>query len=264
MAELEALLSRHRPDSEVSRWNRDGQLSAPSSALLEVLAVANRVSDLGAGAFDISVHPLVDLYRERSRTGGLPRPAEVEAVLERVDQRAIRLEPGAVRFERPGMAITLDGVAKGYVVDQAVAVLDSRGFRNVLVEAGGDLVVEGSKGAELPWRIGVRNPRPGLAVLARFDARDVAIATSGDYMQPFTPDLTQHHIMDPRVGHSPPELASSTVIAPSGALADALATLTLVLGSRRAVDLIESLPGCEGYFVAKDLTTTKTSGFAIA
>jgi thiamine biosynthesis lipoprotein len=83
-------------------------------------------------------------------------------------------------------------------------------------------------------------------------------------MQPFTPDFAQHHILDPRSGYSAPELASSTVIAPTAALADGLSTLTMALGRRRSVELIEDLPDCEGYFVTKDLEVAMTSGFAIA
>jgi thiamine biosynthesis lipoprotein len=82
-------------------------------------------------------------------------------------------------------------------------------------------------------------------------------------MQPFTSDLKQHHILDPRTGYSSPELASSTVLAPDAATADALATLTMVLGPRRGRELLEDMPDCEGYFVAKDLEVTRTSGFSL-
>ena len=82
-------------------------------------------------------------------------------------------------------------------------------------------------------------------------------------MQPFTPDYTQHHILDPRTGFSAPELASSTVIASDAATADALATLTMVVGPRKGRELLEDLPDCEGYFVTKNLEVTRTSGFAV-
>lgn len=115
-----------------------------------------------------------------------------------------------------------------------------------------------------PWRIGIRRPRPGLALQARFEARERAVATSGDYMQPFTADFAQHHILDPRTGRSAPELASATVLAPDAATADGLATLAMVLGPRRARALLEDLPGCEGYLVGKGLEVTRTSGFVLA
>jgi thiamine biosynthesis lipoprotein len=115
----------------------------------------------------------------------------------------------------------------------------------------------------VPWRVGIRRPRPGVALQARFEASNRAVATSGDYMQPFTTDYAQHHILDPRTGYSAPELASSTVSAPNAVTADALATLTMVLGPRRGRDLIEALPDCEAYFVSKNLDVTRTSGFEV-
>jgi thiamine biosynthesis lipoprotein len=116
----------------------------------------------------------------------------------------------------------------------------------------------------VPWSIGIRRPRPGIALQARFEASNRAVATSGDYMQPFTADYAQHHILDPRTGYSAPELASSTVSAPNAAMADALATVTMVLGPRRGRDLIEALPDCEAYFVSKNLDVVRTSGFEVA
>lgn len=261
MARLEALLSRYRADSEVSRLNATGRVDGASRALIDVLRVADRVHRLGDGAFDVSVQPLLDLYRDASRRGGaMPEPAALERARERVGQRALRFDAHSVTSTRPGLRITLDGVAKGYVVDRGVAVLRERGFANVLVEAGGDLVAAGDKSGQ-PWRIGIRSPRGSLALQARFDTRNRAVATSGDYMQPFAADYSLHHILDPRTGVSAPELASATVLAPDAASADALATLVMVLGPRRGRELLEDLPDCEGYLVTKDLGIVRTTGF---
>jgi thiamine biosynthesis lipoprotein len=264
MAELEGRLSRYLDGSEVSRLNATGRLEAASDALLDVLRLSQRTSRLGDGAFDVSVQPLLDLYRGHLEQGrGLPPPGEVERATSHVDYRALRIEGSSVRLERSGMRITLDGVGKGYVVDRGVAVLRERGFPNVFVEAGGDLVAGGHKDGGRPWRVGIRSPRQGLALQARFDALDRAVATSGDYMQPFARDYGQHHILDPRTGYSAPELASATVVAPDAATADALATLSMVLGPRRGRELLEELPDCEGYLVSKALEVTRTSGFAV-
>jgi thiamine biosynthesis lipoprotein len=264
MAELEALLSRHRPDSEVSRLNSEGSLVDASDALLDVLRRAEAVSRLGQGAFDVTVQPLLDLYRQTLYgSGGAPSGEAVERVLQSVGHRELRVEDRRVTLGRSEMRITLDGIGKGYVVDRGVDVLRGRGFDNVFVEAGGDLVASGAKAEGQPWRIGIRSPRPGVALQARFDAADRAVATSGDYMQPFTNDFRQHHIIDPRTGYSSPELASSTVVAPDAATADALATLTMVLGAAKARELIEEIPNCEGYFVTKQLEVVRTTGFSV-
>jgi thiamine biosynthesis lipoprotein len=264
MAELEHLLSRYRPGSEVFRLNEAGRVEGASDALLDVLRLADRVSRLGDGAFDVSIQPVLDLYRQQlARTGTSPSPQEVEEAVARVDHRALRIAGRDVVLAQPGMRITLDGIGKGYVVDRGVAVLRQRGFADVFVEAGGDLVAAGRRVSGDPWRIGIRGPRPGIALQARFQASDRAVATSGDYLQPFTGDYRQHHILDPRTGSSAPELASATVVAPDAATADALATLSMVLGPRKGRALLEDLPGCEGYLVAKDLEVTRTSGFTL-
>jgi thiamine biosynthesis lipoprotein len=265
MAAHEALLSRHRADSELSRLCATGKLEGASDALIEVLRLSGRIGDLGDGAFDVTVQPVLDLYAEHhAARRELPGAEAIERALATVDHRAIRIAGTTITLARPGMQLTLDGVGKGYVVDRGVEALRERGFANVFVDAGGDLVAAGDKGSGEPWRVGIRSPRPGLKLQARFDARDRAVATSGDYMQPFTPDLSQHHIVDPRTGYSAPELASSTVVARNAATADALATLTMVLGPRRGRELLEELPDCEGYMVSKDLAVTRTSGFPVA
>ena len=264
MAELEALLSRYRPDSEVSRLNAAGTIEDASTTLLDVLRLAGRISELGNGAFDVTVQPVLNLYRPGlERNESLPGATTIEEAVARVDHRAVRIDGRTITLDRPDMKITLDGIGKGHIVDRGVAVLKQRGFANVFVDAGGDLVAGGDKGRGTPWRVGIRNPRPGPRLQARFDVTDRAVATSGDYMQPFTPDHAQHHIVDPRTGYSAPELASSTVIATDAATADALATLTMVLGARAGRELLEQMPDCEGYFVSKDLAVTRTTGFSV-
>jgi len=264
MAGLEALLSRYRGDSEVARLNTTGRVDDASPALLEVLRLADSVSRLGDGAFDITIQPVLDLYRDRaSGAGRLPSPESIERALALVSHRNVRIDGRTVTLDPSGARITLDGIGKGYVVDRGVDTLKEQGFPDVFVEAGGDLVAGGSKGGGTPWRVGIRGPRPGLALLAAFDAKNRAVATSGDYMQPFTEDYTQHHILDPRSGTSAPETASATVVAPDAATADALATLVMVLGPRRGRELLEERVDCEGYLVSKSLEVTRTSGFEL-
>ena len=258
MESLEGALSRYRDDSQVGRLNRDGAIDDAGEDLLALLELGRELHARSDGAFDVTVQPLLDLYRAG---GALPDDAAIAACLPRVDASAVRVEGSRVRFDRPGMKITLDGIGKGYIVDRAVDELRGRGFENVLVEAGGDLVASGTKAGDRPWRLGIRRPRSGMKKMLLVDARDRAIATSGDYMQPFTPDYRLHHILDPRTGVSANELASSTVLAPNAALADGLATLTMVAGARRASAILEAMDGCEGCFIGKDLTVTKTPGF---
>ncbi|MFP3947307.1 MAG: FAD:protein FMN transferase, partial [Longimicrobiales bacterium] len=148
---LEAILSRYRPEAPVSRLARDGVLRNAPPELLEVLGRARDLSERTGGAFDVTVAPLLDLYRDRAAAGreddperGLPSEEEIGVALALVDYRLLRVEDGFVALERPGMGITLDGLAKGFIVDRAVATLAAGGARRVLVEAGGDLATSGA------------------------------------------------------------------------------------------------------------------------
>ena len=263
MEELETVLSRHRPDSQLSRLNEEGRLIRPSSALVEVIGAAQTISRETGGKFDITVKPLLDLYqRHQQVSSALPPRAALEAALGLVDYRKVFLDEHEIQLGREGMALTLDGIAKGYIVDAGVDSLDEHGFANVLVEAGGDLGAFGQKSPDHPWTIGVRSPRDeNQALLTKLTVRSRSLATSGDYLQSFSPDFRHHHILDPQRGISSPELASASVIAPSALAADAYATALMVMGAEEGRSLVERLPDVEALMVTKDLAVRETSGF---
>ncbi|MDH3360395.1 MAG: FAD:protein FMN transferase, partial [Desulfobulbaceae bacterium] len=234
-----------------------------SDDLLAVLDLARQINQKSSGAFDISILPMLDLYQNYH----LPAQERMSILNIRrnlVNQANLQIKGRKINFLEPGMGITLDGIAKGYIVDEGTATLSKYGFERVYVEAGGDLLVKDDKAIGKPWRIGIQNPRPEItSKLVVIEAENMAVATSGDYYQPFSSDLSVHHILNPSTGLSSPELASCTVTAPNGAMADGLATACMVLGSNDAMDLLASFPACEGYFVTKDMHVRKTSGFAV-
>jgi FAD:protein FMN transferase len=262
MQGLEAKLSRHMATSELAALNRTGFLEAPGADLQQVVAMARDISRKTSGAFDVTMLPLLLLHEEIRGNNDHPDSGHLAQAKKAVGYQKLVQEGTGLRLTDAGMGISLDGIGKGYIVDQGVATLRALGFNNVYVEAGGDLMVSGRKDAQNPWRIGIRNPRPQQEhKLVTLAVSDKAVATSGDYFQAYTPDLRHHHIIDPRSGFSPPELASCTVTAPSVALADGLATALMVLGKADSLDLIESLDGCEAYLVGKDLRVANTTGF---
>jgi len=256
MGELESILSRFKPESELSELNRAGKLENPNAAMLEPLQQAQHLSALSGGAFDITVKPLVDLYRHcQSTSNTLPSADALQKTRKLVDYRALVIEEKKVRFTKAGMSITLDGIAKGYVVDGGVEMLRRHGFENVLVEAGGDLLASGYKAATVPWKVGIQSPRKERrGLIHTFSVENQGVATSGDYLQAYSTDFSHHHIIDPRYGTSPGELASVTVIAPTAALADGLSTTLMVLGPEAGMRLMKHFPDCEAYLIAKDLT----------
>ena len=122
MAELEGVLSRFQPQSQLSQLNQTGRLADAHPALLGLIAQARQLSDQSGGAFDITIKPLVDLYESTSPPTPCPRTPRLSA-LHQVDYRAIHVDGNRIAFNRPGMAITLDGIAKGFIVDEGIAVL---------------------------------------------------------------------------------------------------------------------------------------------
>lgn len=260
MERLEAILTRHRPDAPVARLAQDGVLRGAPEELVEVLGRALEISSATDGAFDITVAPVLDLYRRRVAAGEmLPTADEVEELLALVDYRALRLDGRDIALARPGMSITLDGIAKGYVVDRAVATLVRGGAERVLVNAGGDLSAAGGGASE--WEVAVQDPRNAAASLDVLHVRAGGVASSGDYLQAFTLDRSIHHILDPRTGSSPVRTSAATVTAPSAMDADALATAAFVLGPTAGIALLDQLAGVEGLIVDKDGTRYPSGGF---
>jgi len=255
MAELEAILSRFKPDSHVSTLNRTGALNDPHPALVNLVRQSRQISELSGGLFDITILPVLALYQQyQAQSGALPPAAEIEAACRKVDYRLLSESEGRLAFAIPGMGVTLDGIAKGYIVDAGVSRLVEHGFSDVLVEAGGDLVAGRHPRLDQPWKIGIQSPRlVGERLITQINASNEAVATSGDYMQPFSADFSQHHILNPRTGHSSPALASATVIAPRLALADALATTLMLMDPPASLAMIKEL-GLRAILVTKDLT----------
>jgi thiamine biosynthesis lipoprotein len=230
--------------------------------LLTVLAAAHRFWELTGGAFDPTVAPVLALYeREFEASGALPAAKEIDEALTLVDHRSVVIHGGTVRLEKPGMALTLDGIAKGFIVDRAAGGLLAAGADRVMVEAGGDVASSGKPGAGFDgWQLAVRDPRDANAVLGVLTIDGEGVSTSGDYIHAFSGDRKAHHIVDPRTGRSTGGASSATIIAPTAMEADALSTATLVLGPTEGLALIDRLDGVEGLIVTKDGRAARSVG----
>jgi thiamine biosynthesis lipoprotein len=255
MNRLIEIFDFRNPDCELGSLNRDGRRNPASPELIDIFNKAAHISDISRGAFDVTVQPILAAYRAgRSITS---------KELELVDYHNVRIQGAMIEFLHPGMQATLDGIAKGRIVDAGGKILQSLGYGNILVEAGGDLVALGDNSFGNPWKIGVTNPRPanGQKWVAEMHVKNCAVATSGDYQDTFTSDHTLNHIIDPRTGISPLELCSATVVAPTLADADALGTTLMVLGVEKGLALIDSLPDTAAMVVTKDLKKYYSTGF---
>lgn len=262
MTEFESVLSRFKSDSQITQLNVSGTVEDPHPALSDVLARAEHYSELTHGAFDVTIEPVLALYRWHADQGTLPDSEAVLQARELVDYRKIVRRSDRITLQRQGMAVTLDGIAKGYIIDRGSDELRRRGFENILVELGGDMQASGMAG-DRPWRISLQSPRQSTTAhnTPVTQIQDRALATSGDYMQFFSPDFRLHHILNPDTGDSPLELSSASVIAPTTCDADALATAAMVMGADQALALLAGLPDTEGLLIRKDGTHVQTAAF---
>lgn len=252
MVRLESILSRHRRDTPVGALNATGSLERPPAELVTVLACARTVSGASAGAFDVTVLPLVRLWEASfAATGRPPSDQAIETTRRLVDYRRLDVSEDRVAFADTGMALSLDGIAKGFVVDRAVETLVARGADRVLVDAGGDMATAGAGSVREPWSVGIQDPHRPRELVDVVRLAGECVATSGDYQQSFTRDRRHHHIVDPRTGRSPEVLSSASVVAPSAMQADALSTAVMVLGPDAGVALLDSTPGAAGVIVNK-------------
>ncbi len=259
---LEGVLSRHAPDTPLARLNRLGVLPDAPDELLLVLRRAGEIHGLSGGAFDPSVLPLLRLYEEGSARGRVPDDEALRRARAVVGFEKVEMGPaGWVRLPEGG-ALTLDGIAKGYVVDRAVAALAQAGAERVMVDAGGDMASGGPAVEREPWVVAIQDPMHADRDVGRVRLAGEAVATSGDYMQAFTQDRRHHHILDPRTGRSPARTSSVSVVARTAMDADALSTALLVLGPEAGLTLLGRVPGAEGLVIDKDGTRHASAGMS--
>ncbi|MES0278879.1 MAG: FAD:protein FMN transferase [Dehalococcoidales bacterium] len=261
---LSSILSRHDSSSELARLNASGSLTGASSELVSVLERAQVYAMLSGGAFDVTMKPLQDLYQDSFANNRPPDTADISGALALVGYRNLIIKGRDLTLVKQGMGITLDGIGKGYIVDQAAGLLKARGMTQVLVEAGGDLSLRGMRQDGDPWKVGIVHPRALSGYYEVVESSNSCMATSGDYESAYTADYSYHHIIDPRTGYSPAELASATVTATDTTYADALSTAALVMGADEALALLEGLTGVEGLLIDKNLHSRATSGFIAA
>jgi thiamine biosynthesis lipoprotein len=262
MDRVSGLLNRYESDSAIGTLNRDGYLHDLPREMSAVIARSLHFHGKSRGAFDITVKPLVDLYKAHfEKQGAPPSEKEVSNVLNLVDSGAIRLGHDSVRFEREGMGITLDGIAKGYIIDRAAQVVAGRGIKHALINAGGDIRALGGKDAESPWKVAIKDPGGKAAYADTITMKNRAIATSGNYEVYFDREKLYHHIVNPKTGRSPRRSASVTVLASNVMDADALSTAVFVLGPDDGRGFIEGTPGVECLIVSSKHEKIISSGW---
>jgi len=264
---LEGLLSNWQEDSDVQRLNSAaGQHPVRvGTELRDVLETARQVSDWTNGKFDVTFGVMSGLWKfdYQNQDGTIPDHREVVRRRSLINYRDIELDErnGTAFLRRHGMVVNLGGIGKGYAVDRARAILHDRGFRDFLIQFGGDMYAGGREG-DRPWKLGIQDPRgPANRIFATVDVSDSTFSTSGDYARSFIKDGRRyHHILDPATGEPSQGCRSVTIMTRSATIADGLSTGVFVLGPEHGMALIEQLPDVEGIIVSAKNALLVSSG----
>jgi thiamine biosynthesis lipoprotein len=243
---LESVLSEWREGSEISKVN-----AAAGRRPVKVSDDAFRVIDAGLdvsmwsrGAFDLSWAALWGLYDFRPESIRIPTMEEIEPRLKLIDYKDIRLSSkyNTVFLTKRDMAIGTGGIAKGYALDHAGAILRGGGINNYMIFGGGQVQVQGKRDGR-PWRVGIQHPRDPTSYFAAFESTGASFSTSGDYEHAAFDGSGKrwHHIIDPRTGLPADKSLSVTIMTAEGIYADALSTAAFVLGPDKALQMLSRI-----------------------
>ncbi|MGE0790197.1 MAG: FAD:protein FMN transferase [Sandaracinaceae bacterium] len=245
---LETVLSEWRDDSEIGTLNaRAGRAAVPLGPdSMAVLEAGLDVSRWSGGAFDVSWAALRGLYSFDPDDPQVPSTREVRDRLRLVGWEQIQLDPDAHtgRLARAGMAVGTGGIAKGYALDRAGAILEHGGADSFMLFGGGQVQVHGMRG-DRPWRVGIQHPRDPATYIGFLESSGGSISTSGDYEHAFVDDSGTHwhHIIDLHTGLPSRRSIQVTLLADEGVYADALSTACFILGPPECLRMLAEIPG---------------------
>jgi len=256
---IERLMTTWRDDSEVSRINAAAgkQAVRVSQETFDVIAKSLWISVRSSGVFDITFASMGKLWRfDEDLEAALPDPAKLILARKRIDYRRIKIDKNSrsVELTSTHTRINLGGIAKGYAIDRAAAVLRAEGLTSFFAQAGGDLYVEGGKPSGKPWVVGIRDPRDADGkYFAVLPVENHAFSTAGDYERAFKLNGKRyHHIIDPRTGYPATASRSVTVWAKDALTADAIDDAVFILGPEKGLALVESIDDCGAVIVDRD------------
>lgn len=264
---LENLFSRFIPGSDISRVNRFAGIRREpvSRETFDLLSLALDYSARSDGCFDVTIGPLVDLWREAKKTCRPPDDRSIQKALVLTGHPDMLLDPSdrTAGLARVGQSIDLGGIGKGFAADRVLDVYREFGITSACSNMGGNVAAIGAKPDGTPWQIGIQHPRRDDALIGAVSAAGKSVVTSGDYQRFYTdPNGTRyHHILDPLTGYpANSELLSVTIVAESSTDADALSTIVFVAGLRRGMEILAGFPGIEAVCVDRELRAWVTPG----
>lgn len=244
---LEAIFSLYREDGALMRLNRAGRLDGPPLDMIRLLSTVDMIHEVTGGAFDPTVQPL---WRTIADARGRPNPQDERAARALIGWQHVRVTADSVFYARPGMAMTLNGIAQGYVTDRVADLLRATGLSNVLVSIG-EIAALGEREAGRPWRVGLAERGDDVAEEA-LDVRDMAVATTAPNGTMIDAKGAIGHILDPRGGMVPRPWRRLTVVHASAAIADGLSTGLVLCDSADIARCVRTFADCQVVAVARD------------
>ena len=265
LVRIDAMMSDYKPESQLSEVNTNAfkESVTVSIELMEVLTTAKKYSALSDGAFDVTIGPVVDLWREAKKKNAIPTKQQLAEAKAKVGYEKLILENNTVRFAVEGMRLDLGAIAKGYAIDKAVEAMKLAGATAGFVDVGGDVRTFGKPPTKKHWIIGIQDPASEGGILLTLKLNDMALATSGDYRRYDEVKGKKHsHIKDPSTSQSVTKLTSVSVTAQTATIADILATAVSVIGPEKGLAMIEAIENTDLIMIPadqqQDLIHTKT------
>lgn len=247
---LERIFSLYREDSDLVLLNRHRVRIAPPPEMMEVLQICRSFWELSGGAFDPTVQPLWSAYQshfsERDAGPNGPSASSLSAALAKVGFDGVLFSADRIEFDRPGMALTLNGIAQGYITDRVVALLRAGGIGSCLADMGESRAV-GSRPDGRGWRIGIGDPQQAGRSLHVLELVDRAVATSSPYGFQFDREGRFNHLVDPRSGQPSRRYESVTVVAPAAVTADGLSTAFSLMDPEAIANVVQALGNIDVY-----------------
>jgi thiamine biosynthesis lipoprotein len=267
VSRLEGLLSRFLPDSEISRVNGSAgkRSEGVSRETYDVLSEALELSRFFPRSFDVTIGPLVTLWKRGRDSCAQPDETSIKQVLPLVNYRDLMLSPRemTVGLRNAGQSVDLGGIGKGVAGDRILEVFKEFGISSAYSNLGGNVVTLGAKPDGSPWHVGIQHPRQENRLIGSVSVVNQTVVTSGDYQRNFTDNqgIRHHHILDPSTGYpSQSGLVSVTVVAERSLVADALSTMQFIAGMEKGLELLRGFPQTEAILVDADLRVFVTQG----
>ncbi|MGE5503397.1 MAG: FAD:protein FMN transferase [Actinomycetota bacterium] len=259
LARLEQIFSVYRADSAISQLNREGRIDGAPAEFVELLGHALGLAEISGGVYDPTIQPVWQAYF-RHFTAANPDPngpaaADMAAALALVGYKNVRIDGSTIAFARPGMGLTLNSGAQGYITDRVAGVLRAHGFERMLVDMGEPRALS-TKPDGSAWRIGIANPADPSKAVAELDVVDKCVSTSGGYGTIFDEAGRFTHLIDTRTGQTAPALLGVSVVADTATKADGLSTAMLLAAPEKRQAILRAAGGLKALYVTPEGVVT--------